>query len=61
MNGQPVETGAMTLAALLLEQNIDASCVASAVNGEFVPRSRYADFALAEGQQLEVLSPMQGG
>lgn len=61
LNGRRIATAATTLAALLAEQQIDAGCVASALNGEFIPRSRYAEQALSEGCELEVLSPMQGG
>ena len=35
--------------------------VAVAVDGEVVPRSRWADHALAEGQRVEVLQAVQGG
>ncbi|WP_455815193.1 sulfur carrier protein ThiS [Pseudomonas graminis] len=61
LNGLPIHTSASTLAELLREQQIDAGCVASALNGEFVPRSRYETQPLAAGCELEVLSPMQGG
>ncbi|BAK13977.1 thiamine biosynthesis protein ThiS [Pantoea ananatis] len=61
LNGIAIETEARTLAELLVEQHIDAGCVASAVNGEFVPRERYSSEPLVAGCRLEVLSPMQGG
>lgn len=61
LNGKVIETEASTLAELLREQQIDASCVASAINGEFVPRTQYEVQTIAAGSQLEVLSPMQGG
>lgn len=61
LNGQRIDTATTTLAALLAEQQIDASCVASAINGQFVPRGQYAQQSLHEGCELEVLSPMQGG
>jgi len=61
LNGQTVETEAVTVAALLQERQIDAACVASAFNGEFLPRSQYASQRLETGCRLEVLSPMQGG
>ncbi|MCZ4057867.1 sulfur carrier protein ThiS [Pantoea sp. LMR881] len=61
LNGRAIDTEASTLADLLREQNIDAGCVASAINGEFVPRSRYETQHIEAGCQLEVLSPMQGG
>lgn len=61
LNGQIVETQAQTVSELLQEQQIDSSCVATALNGNFVPRSAYSRQPLAAGCQLEVLSPMQGG
>ena len=35
--------------------------VAVAVDGEVVPRSRWADDPLVEGQRVEVLRAVQGG
>jgi sulfur carrier protein len=35
--------------------------VAVAVDGEVVPRSRWTDRVLAEGEQVEVLQAVQGG
>ncbi|AWP34758.1 sulfur carrier protein ThiS [Pantoea eucalypti] len=61
LNGRTIETDAGTLAELLQEQQIDPRSVAAALNGEFVPRSRYASQQLEAGNQLEILSPMQGG
>ncbi|MBB6523176.1 sulfur carrier protein ThiS [Pseudoteredinibacter isoporae] len=34
---------------------------AVALNAQFIPRSQYADTALQEGDDLELLVPMQGG
>jgi len=34
---------------------------AVAVNGQFVPRSRYASQALSEGDRLDVVQPVAGG
>ncbi|MGG6176879.1 sulfur carrier protein ThiS [Pantoea allii] len=61
LNGLAIETQARTLAELLAEQDIDAGCVASALNGTFIPRERYSFQPLEAGCRLEVLSPMQGG
>lgn len=61
LNGLTIDTSARTLAELLREQQIDAGCVASALNGQFVPRTRYETESLTAGCELEVLSPMQGG
>ena len=35
--------------------------VAVAVDGEVVPRTRWADVALADGARVEVLTAVQGG
>jgi sulfur carrier protein len=35
--------------------------VATALNGEFVPVGSRANIQLKDGDQLEVLAPMQGG
>ncbi|MCV2880414.1 sulfur carrier protein ThiS [Actibacterium sp. XHP0104] len=61
LNGAQVITQARTLAALIDEQGFAAEVVATAVRGEFVPRSARADTPLAPGDRVEVLSPMQGG
>ncbi|CAK7193109.1 hypothetical protein COMNV_01322 [Commensalibacter sp. Nvir] len=61
LNGKTVETDVGTLFALFEECGIDPTCVASAVNGNFVPRREYSTFNLYEDAKIEVLSPMQGG
>lgn len=61
LNGRLISTQAKSLSELLIEQQIDVACVATAYNGVFVPKSQYHTQLLDEGCQLEVLSPMQGG
>ncbi|MDE3027310.1 MAG: sulfur carrier protein ThiS [Paracoccaceae bacterium] len=61
LNGAPVMTDAGTLAALIEEHGFDAASVATALDGQFVPRSARAETALRDGAKVEVLSPMQGG
>jgi len=39
----------------------DSRGVAVAVDGEVVPRSRWEQFSLAEGQALEIVVAVQGG
>jgi sulfur carrier protein len=39
----------------------DARGVAVAVDGEVVPRPRWADHRLAEGEDVEVVRAVQGG
>lgn len=61
LNGTPVETDAGSLAALIEEQGFDAASVATAMDGQFVPRPARATTVLRDGAKIEVLSPMQGG
>lgn len=61
VNGQWRELRAADLAAALDELGFTEAAIATAVNGEFVPAAARAAATLAEGDRLEVLSPMQGG
>ncbi len=61
LNGKRIDTQSQTLSELLEEQQFDCTAVASAVDGNFVPRSQYATTVLCAGQKIEVLAPMQGG
>ena len=65
LNGAPWETQAETLGALLCElterEGLDASAVATAVNGEFAPKDVRDALRLAEDDAVEVISPRQGG
>ena len=61
LNGQQTVTLAATLAQLIAERGLDAASVATAVNGEFVPRGLRDGTALTPGTRIEILSPMQGG
>lgn len=62
VNGQPHEcaTGA-TIAALLEETGHGQRRVAVEVNREIVPRSRHHDYALSEGDQIEIVHAIGGG
>ena len=61
VNGKDLTAEAETLADLLTEQGFEVTAVATAVNGQFVPRGARADHPLNDGDRIEVLSPMQGG
>ena len=61
VNGQWREVAAQDLSAALEELGFGGTVVATAVNGEFVPASSRQGAGLADGDRLEVLSPMQGG
>jgi sulfur carrier protein len=61
LNGEPLVTEARTLDELLAGQGFAPMAVATAVNGEFVPRGARAATLLAAGDKVEVVAPRQGG
>lgn len=61
LNGEKTDTCAKNLKEFLFERNIDSTTVATAVNGEFIPRTHHENQPLSAGMKLEVLAPMQGG
>ncbi len=62
LNGQSVSiTAAATLADLLEQQEYQAQKIAIAVNGEFVPRSLYAETLVSDGDQIDVIQAVGGG
>lgn len=61
LNGEPSETAARDLDALLAELEVQPEAVATALNREFVPRGARGSATIAEGDAVEILSPMKGG
>ena len=61
VNGVWRETAQRELAATLEELGYGGRIVATALNGEFVAADARPRTALADGDRLEVLAPMQGG
>ncbi len=61
VNGQWRELAAQDLSAALEELGLGGAVIATALNGEFVPAGSRQGARLADGDRLEVLSPMQGG
>ena len=61
LNGERMTTTTPTLAALLDEQGYAGRKVATARNGEFVAERQRAATRLADGDEIEVVSPRQGG
>lgn len=60
-NDQKVQIHSHTLSDALLELGFAQETVATAINGEFVPRSSRSTTRLQPGDRLDVLAPMQGG
>ncbi|MCP5426505.1 MAG: sulfur carrier protein ThiS [Gammaproteobacteria bacterium] len=61
VNAEDKQVEAATLAALCHELGYPEQGVATAVNGEFVPRQQRASQVLRDGDSVEILAPMQGG
>lgn len=61
LNGEPATLSAVQLDEALIELGFTDAAVATALNGEFVAKVSRPETALAEGDRLEVLAPMQGG
>ncbi|ODS23257.1 thiamine biosynthesis protein ThiS [Candidatus Endobugula sertula] len=62
MNGEAVVlTRSINLSTLLEQQAYQMKKIAVAINGEFVPRSRYNDTMINDGDQVDVIQAVGGG
>ena len=63
VNGEPREIAgaAPALADLVRAMGLEGKRIAVERNGEIVPRSRYEDTPLAEGDRLEIVGAVGGG
>jgi sulfur carrier protein len=61
VNGERREVGAATIPALLDELGYEGGFFAVAINHEVVPRRRWDDRDLADGDSVEIVTPRQGG
>ena len=61
LNGTAHDVEADNLADALNALGHGESVIATAVNGRFVPVAARGDTALADGDEIEVVAPMQGG
>ena len=59
-NDRPLER-ATSVADLVRELALEGKRIAVELNGEIVPRSRYAETRLADGDRLEVVGAVGGG
>jgi sulfur carrier protein len=53
--------GPLSLDGLVDTMGLERQGLAIAINGEVVPRSTWADRAVGEGDQVEILTIAQGG
>jgi len=61
VNGEQRDIAATDVAALLGELDYEGSHFAIAVNYDVVPKSRWAETALNAGDEIEIITPRQGG
>ncbi len=62
VNGQQKETtAAPDIASLLKAEGYEGRLVAVALNGVFVPKNSYVQKTLQDGDDIEIVAPMQGG
>ena len=61
VNGEPRAVSAATIAAMVGELGLDVRKVAIERNLAIVPRSRFAETALDEGDRIEIVHFIGGG
>ncbi len=61
VNGRETVLNQPVSLAQLMQQLDCESHVAAAVNGEFVGANKRPEYQLKQGDQVELLSPIQGG
>lgn len=61
INGESTQIAATSLTGLLGEMEYNAKHLAIAVNHQVVPRVRWAETILNNGDQVEIITPRQGG
>ena len=61
VNGQQREVSSLSVDALLGELEYEGNHFAIAVNYDVLPRSRWADTQLKNGDEIEIITPRQGG
>jgi sulfur carrier protein len=61
INGKAREIAAESLDALLGELDYEGTHFAIAVNYDVLPKSRWAETALKTGDEIEIITPRQGG
>lgn len=61
INGEARQVNAVSVAALLAALDYDGEFIAVAVNHNVIPRARWGEDLLREGDDIEIVSPRQGG
>ena len=61
VNGEAREIASMRVDALLSELEYEGTHFAIALNFDVLPRSQWAQTALKTGDEIEIITPRQGG
>ena len=61
VNGEQREIAAEHVDALLSELDYEGTHFAIALNFDVLPKSRWAETALKPGDEIEIITPRQGG
>jgi sulfur carrier protein len=61
VNGEELDIEAVTLATALAALELKDATVATALNGEFVPKRAREATPLRDGDRIEIVAPRQGG
>jgi len=61
VNGEPREIASASVDALLGELDYEGTHFAIAVNYDVLPRSKWAERLLQSGDEIEIITPRQGG
>ena len=61
INGEQREISSSRVDALLAELEYEGTHFAIALNFDVLPRSRWAETPLRNGDELEIITPRQGG
>lgn len=61
VNGEAREVQSSHVGALLSELDYEGTHCAIAINYDVVPRSQWAETVLKAGDEIEIITPRQGG
>lgn len=61
LNGTSKSTSAVSVAALVHDLGLEGKRIAVEKNGEIVPRSRYGDTSITDGDRIEIVGAVGGG
>jgi sulfur carrier protein len=61
VNGEEREISSDSVDALLGELDYEGTHFAIALNYDVVPKSRWAETAIKSGDEIEIITPRQGG